>query len=125
MGKYIDGFVLPLKMEKVDAYRRMSQKASNIWLEHGALAYVEAVGDDLESEHTAEFRKMAGAADDETVVFAYVVYASKEDRDRANAAIMEDERIKAMMEGEEHPFDPMRMAYGGFRAIVEASKEQG
>ncbi|MCO6511355.1 MAG: DUF1428 domain-containing protein [Aridibacter famidurans] len=125
MGKYVDGFVLPLKKEKVDAYQRMSEKASSIWIEHGALEYVETVGDDLESEHTADFRKMAGASDDETVVFAYVVYASKEDRDRANAAIMEDDRIKAMMEGEEHPFDPKRMAYGGFRTIVEAYKEQG
>ncbi|REJ79589.1 MAG: DUF1428 domain-containing protein [Acidobacteria bacterium] len=121
-GKYVDGFVLPLKKGNVDSYQKMSEKASTVWMEHGALEYVECAGDDLNSEHTTSFPEMAGAGEEETVIFAYIVYASKEDRDRANAAIMEDERIKEMMKDEDHPFDPSRMAYGGFRTIVEAFK---
>lgn len=123
MEKYVDGFVIPIKKDAVEDYRKLAEAASKIWMELGALEYMESVGDDLDSEHTASFEKISGAGEDETVVFAYIVYASKEDRDRVNAAIMEDERIKEMMDDKDSPFDPARMAYGGFRALVEASQD--
>ena len=123
MEKYVDGFVIPLAKEKIEDYRELAAEASKIWMELGALEYVECIGDDLASEHTKTFLQISGASPNETVVFAYIVYATKEDRDRVNAAIMEDPRIEKMMEGRENPFDPKRMAFGGFRPIVEASKE--
>ena len=119
MGKYVDGFVLPIKQDKVEDYRKMAQKAGEIWKELGALDYYEAVGDDLEIDKMVSFRKIAGAAEDETVVFAWIVYESREHRDRINAAIMEDPRMKEEMESSGGIFDYTRMAYGGFKAIVE------
>lgn len=123
MGKYVDGFLIPIKPEKIDNYTEIAQAAGAIWKEHGALEYIEAVGDDLEIEGMVSFRKSAGTNHDETVIFAFIVYESKEDRDRINALVMEDARMKEMMskmkpEGEE-PFDYTRMAYGGFKPIVE------
>jgi uncharacterized protein YbaA (DUF1428 family) len=122
MSKYIDGFVLPLPKDKIDAYRAMASKAAAIWKEHGALEYVEAVGDDLDAKEMVPFPRIAGASPDETVVMAYIVYGSREDRDAVNAKVMADPRIKEMCpsSGGETVFDWKRMAYGGFRAIVEA-----
>ncbi|MCO6511356.1 MAG: DUF1428 domain-containing protein [Aridibacter famidurans] len=123
MGKYVDGFVIPVRKDAVDEYRRLAETVSRKHIEEGALEYVECVGDDLASEHTASFKDMAGIAEDETVVFTYIVYPSKEDRDRVNACLMDDEEVTVMMENATHVFDPKRMAFGGFRAIVEAYTE--
>jgi uncharacterized protein YbaA (DUF1428 family) len=118
MGKYVDGFVLPIKLENVEKYRELAQKASEIWKEYGALEYWEAVGDDLEIENMVSFKKIAGAAADETVIFAWIVFESREHRDRVNAAVMNDARIKDEMSTCDKTFDFRRMAYGGFNAIV-------
>jgi uncharacterized protein YbaA (DUF1428 family) len=119
MGKYVDGFVLPVSKENVENYRKLAQKAGEIWKEHGALEYIEAAGDDLDIENMVSFRKLAGASDDETVIFAWIVFESREARDKINAAVMEDPRLKEDMEANKNIFDFKRMAYGGFQALVE------
>ena len=119
MSKYVDGFVIPVPKANVEAYREMSRKAGEVWMEYGALAYYEAVGEDLAQGEMVSFPQIAGAGEDETVVFAWIVYASRADRDRINAAVIEDERIKNAMGPNDAPFDYKRMAYGGFETIVE------
>jgi uncharacterized protein YbaA (DUF1428 family) len=119
MGKYVDGFVLPVPAENIEKYRALAQKAGEIWKENGALQYIEAVGDDLEIENMLSFKKIAGAAEDETVIFAWIVFESREHRDKVNAAVMEDPRLKEDMDSSKGLFDFKRMAYGGFKAIVE------
>src|SRR5688572_17100981 len=98
MGKYVDGFVLPVPTESVERYRELAQKAGEIWKEHGALQYIEAVGDDLEIENMLSFKKIADVKDNETVVFAWILFESRDHRDKVNAAVMEDPRLKADME---------------------------
>lgn len=119
MAKYVDGFLLPIKAENIEQYRAIAQKAGEIWKEHGALEYVEAVGDDLEIEKMVSFKKSAEAKDGETVIFAFIVFESREERDRINALVMADERLEEMMSSHCKAFDYTRMAYGGFKAIVE------
>lgn len=119
MGKYIDGFLLPIKSENIEKYREIAQKSGEIWKEYGALEYIEAVGDDLEIEQMVSFNKSANSLDDEKVVLAFIVYESKEERDRINALVMADERLKEMCSPDDKTFDFTRMAYGGFKAIVE------
>ncbi|HEY8560712.1 MAG TPA: DUF1428 domain-containing protein [Pyrinomonadaceae bacterium] len=121
MAKYVDGFVIPVPKENVERYREMAQRAGDIWKEYGALQYIEAVGDDLEAENMLSFKTIAGAANDETVIFAWIVYESREERDRINAAVMEDSRLKEDMEANKNVFDFKRMAYGGFRTLVDLS----
>jgi len=118
MGKYVDGFVLPIAAENVEKYRGMAQKAGDIWMEHGALAYYECVGDDLEIGDMLSFKTIAGASDDETVVFAWIVYESREHRDKVNEAVMSDPRLKEDIEEHKNLFDFKRMAYGGFKTLV-------
>ena len=122
MGKYVDGFLIPIKAENVDRYAEIAQKAGELWKKYGALDYIEAAGDDLEQgEKMVSFKKSADAKDGETVIFSFIVYESKEERDRINALVMEDEEMKEMMQScsEEQSFDYTRNAYGGFKAIAE------
>lgn len=120
MSKYIDGFVLPLPKGKIEAYQNVSAKCGAIWKEHGALEYIEAVGDDLEIKDQVSFSTLAGASPHETVVFAYIVYESREHRDAVNAKVFADPRLHAMFDPENPLFDCKRMACGGFRVIVTA-----
>jgi uncharacterized protein YbaA (DUF1428 family) len=119
MSRYVDGFVLPMAKENIEKYREMAQIAGDIWKEKGALEYYECVGDDLESEGILSFKTIAGATEDETVIFAWIVYESKEERDRINEEVMNDPRLKEVMETHKNLFDFKRMAYGGFKTLVK------
>lgn len=120
MSRYIDGFVIPLRNDRVEDYRIIAEKASVIFKEHGALDYWECVGDDLDAKEMISFRQLAQAGPDETVIFAWVVYASRESRDQANAKVMADPRMAEMMDPNKPIFDFKRMAYGGFKQLVHA-----
>jgi uncharacterized protein YbaA (DUF1428 family) len=119
MAHYVDGFVLPVPKKKMNAYRRIAQKASRIWKEHGALDYKECVGDDLNIKFCLPFPKGIKSKAGETVVFSYIVYKSRAHRDAVNAKVMKDPRIASMCDPKDMPFDCKRMLYGGFKTIVE------
>jgi uncharacterized protein YbaA (DUF1428 family) len=119
MERYVDGFLIPIPKNKVNEYKEMAQNAGKIWKELGALEYYECLGDDLDIEEMLSFKKVSGASEDETVIFSWIIFESKEERDRINEKVMNDPRIKEMMEsGAEPPFDYRRMAYGGFKTLV-------
>ncbi len=120
MSKYIDGFVLPVPQDKIEIYKAMSQKAAQVWKEHGALEYRECVLNDPEAKQCLAFPTLAGAQAGETVVFSYITYNSKAHRDEVNTKVFADARLQEMCGAEGMPFDPTRMAYGGFETIVEA-----
>ena len=117
---YVDGFVIPLPKKNVAAYRRMARLAGKVWKEHGALEYRECVGDDLKVKFGAPFGRTHKLKPGETVVFSWILYRSRSHRDRVNAKVMKDPRLAKMMDGDEMPFNPKRMNYGGFNVIVDA-----
>lgn len=120
MAKYVDGYVLPIAKKNLPAYRRMARTAATIWRKHGALDYKECVGDDLKkTEWTIPFTRVIKVKPGETVVFAYIVFKSRADRDRVNAKVMKDPSIKDM-DPTNMPFDCKRMVYGGFKVLVGA-----
>jgi uncharacterized protein YbaA (DUF1428 family) len=118
--RYVDGFVLPVPKKKLAAYRRMAQKAGKVWREHGALDYKECAGDDLKVKGLVSFPRMAKLKPGETVVFAYIVYKSRAHRNQVNAKVIKDPRLAKMMDPKSMPFDVKRMAYGGFKVLVDA-----
>lgn len=118
MTHYVDGFLIPMHPDKVSEYQKIASRAGEVWMKHGALAYWECLGDDLHSEGLVSFKQSAGCKDDETVIFAWIVYPSREDRDRINEAVMEDPALSDMMDQDNPPFDCTRMAYGGFKELV-------
>ena len=115
-GKYVDGFVVPVPKQNVDAYREFSAKAGRIWKEHGALEYIECVADDVPTGKLTSFPQAVKLEPDEVVVFAWIVYDSREHRDRVNAAVMKDPRLK--MDPATMPFDGRRMFFGGFKVLL-------
>lgn len=117
---YVDGFLIPIPKDKIDAYKAVAQKASTIWKDHGALEYIECIADDLESKGMRSFVDTAAAGPDETVVFAYIVYPSREARDAVNQAVMADPRLKELCPQSDGVVDCERMSYGGFKTIVKA-----
>lgn len=117
---YVDGFLCPVPKKNVAAYRRMSQKAGKVWREYGALEYRECVGDDLNVKGMVPFTRRLKIKPGETVFFSWIVYKSRTHRDRVNARVMKDPRLAKMMEDPKSmPFDVKRMAYGGFKVVVD------
>jgi uncharacterized protein YbaA (DUF1428 family) len=121
MAHYVDGYVIPVPKKKLSAYRRMAALAGKVWREHGALDYKECVGDDLEVDHgMVPFPRLAKSKSGEAVVFSWVLFKSRAHRNQVNKRVMKDPRILAMCGPDKAPFDVKRMAYGGFKTIVEA-----
>jgi uncharacterized protein YbaA (DUF1428 family) len=115
---YVDGFVLAVRKRNVEAYRRMARVASKIWREHGALEFRECVGDDLAVKMGVPFTSIMMIKRNETVVFSWITYKSRAHRDQVNAKVMKDARL-GDMDPESMPFDVKRMAYGGFKILVD------
>jgi uncharacterized protein YbaA (DUF1428 family) len=118
MAKYVDGFVLPVPKQNVEAYRRMAEEAGKVWREYGALAFVECIADDVKPGEVTSFPQSVKLEPDETVVFSWIVYESREHRDRVNEQVMKDPHI-ANMDPNTMPFDAKRMFWGGFEVLVE------
>jgi uncharacterized protein YbaA (DUF1428 family) len=119
MSHYVDGFVVPVPKAKLDAYRAMAERAGKVWMEYGALQYWECVADDAKPGKLTSFPQSVLLQDDEVVVFSFILYSSRQQRDEINAKVMEDPRLKDMMDPDSMPFDGKRMFWGGFRTIVE------
>jgi uncharacterized protein YbaA (DUF1428 family) len=125
MPKYVDGFLLVVPKDKAEDYKKMAESGRDAWMKHGALEYYECRGDDLVppdmgGERARAFPDMAGAREDQTVWFSFIIFKSKEHRDEVNAKVMKEmgeaaEEYKDMM----MPFDMKQMAYGGFQVEVE------
>ena len=118
MAYYVDGFLVPVPKRNLGAYLWMSRGAGKVWREYGALEYRECVSDDLDHKGVYPFPRAIKLKKGEVVVFSWIVYKSKSDRDRINAKILKDKRILKMM-GRKSPFEPKRMAYGGFIVRVD------
>jgi uncharacterized protein YbaA (DUF1428 family) len=125
MAKYVDGFVLVVPNDKTEEYKKMAEEGRDLWMKHGAIGYYECRGDELVPPEMGDtkaraFPEMAGASKDETVWFSFIIFESKEQRDKANAKVMEE--MGKQMEGKSEmsmPFEMQRMAYGGFQVEVE------
>ena len=121
MAKYVDGFVIVVPKDKIGDYQKMAEQGKEVWMRHGALEYMECMGEDLEPKETGGekplgFMELAKAQQNETVWFSFIVFESKQHRDQVNAKVMEEMAKQADFA---MPFDVKRMAYGGFEAKVE------
>jgi uncharacterized protein YbaA (DUF1428 family) len=116
---YVDGFLVPVPKRKLAAYRRMAKLAGRIWLEYGAVQYVEALADDVSWGKRTSFPRSVKLKRNEVVVFSFVVYKSRGQRDRIMKKIMKEPRFAKYMDPKKMPFDGKRMIWGGFRPFVE------
>ncbi len=116
--RYVDGFVVPVPKSKRAVYSRLAAKSAKIWREHGALACVECLADDVSWGKRTSFPRSVKLKADEEAWFSWIAYKSRQHRDRVNAKVMKDPRLAAMMNGKSMPFDAKRMIYGGFKIVV-------
>lgn len=112
---YVDGFVLAVPKRNLEAYREMATLAGQVWKDHGAIDFVECVGDDVPYGELTSFPRAVQAKEDEVVVFSWITYESRQQRDEVNAKVMADPRLKP---SGEMPFDAKRMIFGGFQPLV-------
>lgn len=115
---YVDGFVLPVKRERLAEYLKLARLGRKLWLEHGALDYHECIADDAPVGKLTSFPRSVKLKDDEVVFFSWIVYKSRRHRDAVNKKVMADPRMK--MDPKGMPFDMKRMIYGGFKQVVSA-----
>lgn len=122
MAKYVDGFVVPVPRDKLDAYRRLARKAGKVWLEHGAVEFVECVADDVKPGKVTSFPQSVKLKRDETVVFSYITYKSRADRDRVMKKVMADPRLKDTMDPKtmrrSTPTDDLRRLQGAGAGVT-------
>jgi uncharacterized protein YbaA (DUF1428 family) len=114
---YVDGFIVAVPEKRLADYKKLARKAGKIWLEYGALEYVECIADDVPVGKVTSFPKAVKLKDDEIVAFSWIVYKSRSDRDAILKKVMADPRLSKNMT--DMPFDGKRMIYGGFKPIVE------
>ncbi|MDH4386983.1 MAG: DUF1428 family protein [Caulobacter sp.] len=114
---YVDGYVLAVPRAAMDSYREIASQSGAVWMEHGALSYVECFADDVPYGELTSFPRAVQAKDDEIVVFSWITYESREARDAVNAKVMVDPRLK--MDPATMPFDTRRMIFGGFTPFIQ------
>ena len=117
---YVDGFIVAVPKKNLEAYRSMAKKAGRIWREYGALEYREWVAEDVKVGKRTSFPRSVKLKPGETVIFSWITYKSRAQRDRVNAKVMADKRLAGMMDTKSLPFDAKRMIYGGFESLVKA-----
>jgi uncharacterized protein YbaA (DUF1428 family) len=120
MAEYVDGFVVPVKRDKIDDYRAVAEKAGALWREFGALEYKECIADDVNPGKVTSFPQSVQLEDDEVVAFSWITYESRAKRDEVNAKVMADPRLNEMVDENDPPMDMKRMFFGGFEVIVDA-----
>lgn len=113
---YVDGFIVPVPKSKLAEYKEMAKAAGEVWMEHGALSYVECIGDDVPYGELTSFPRSVQAKEDETVIFSWITYESRAKRDEINSKVMADPRLAG--EQWKEVFDGKRMIYGGFESFL-------
>lgn len=115
---YVDGFIVPVPKRKLAAYRKIANKAGKVWMDHGALSYVECVADDVKKGKRTSFPRSVKLKPSEVVVFSWITYSSRKSRDAIMDKVMKDKRLAAMMDPKAMPFDGKRMIFGGFKTMM-------
>ena len=124
MSPFLDVVVIPVPRARLDTYKQMSAEWGKAHVRHGAMYFSDAIGEDVQPGKLTSFPQAVQLKDDELVAVSWVVYKSREDRDRIAAAVREDPELKAQMDPSKMPFDGQRMFWGGFQTIVGLSPGQ-
>jgi uncharacterized protein YbaA (DUF1428 family) len=116
---YVDGFIVAVPKKRLTEYRKLAKLGCKVWLEHGAIDYKECVADDVPMGKITSFPRSVKQKPGETVIFAWITYKSRAQRDRINKKVMADPRLTGM-DMKNMPFDGKRMIFGGFKVFVSA-----
>lgn len=110
---YVDGFVLAVPTANKEKYLAMAHEAWPMFKEFGATRMVECWGDDVPDGQVTSFAMAVKAEPNETIMFSWIEWPSKEARDAGHAKMMEQGPPTEM------PFDGMRMIWAGFVPVLD------
>jgi len=113
---YVDGFILPVPKKNLAAYKKMAKLGKKVWMDHGALDYVECVSDDVQKGKVTSFPQSVKLKAGEVVFFSWITYKSRKHRDQVMKKVFADPRMGSM--DQKMPFDGMRMFWGGFKKFL-------
>ena len=116
---YVDGFIVPVPKKNLKDYLAIARKAGKVWMDHGAVDYQECVADDVKKGKWTSFPRSVKLKPNETVIFSWITYKSRAQRDRVMKNVMKDPRLEKMMDPKKMPFDAKRMIYGGFKIHID------
>jgi uncharacterized protein YbaA (DUF1428 family) len=116
---YVDGFVLPVPKKKLKDYTRIAKIAGKVWKDHGAVDYHECVADDVKPGKSTSFPQAVKLKKGEVVVFSWITYKSRKQRNAIMKKVMKDKRLASMMDPKKLPFDGKRMFWGGFKSFID------
>jgi uncharacterized protein YbaA (DUF1428 family) len=114
-GEYVQGFIVPVRKDKKEAYRKMADEAWSMFQGYGATSVVEAWAEDVPEGKQTDFYRSVKAEPGETVVFSYMTWPSREVCDAAGEKMQNDPNMQMP---DDMPFDGKRMVYGGFEPVV-------
>ena len=114
---FMDGFVFAVPTANKQAYLDMAKTIDALFMEHGALQITEGWGVDVPEGKITSFPMAVKCEPDETVVFSWIKWPSKEFRDAAWAELMKNPLMQPGSAPQ--PFDGKRMIFGGFETILE------
>jgi uncharacterized protein YbaA (DUF1428 family) len=116
---YVDGFIVPVPKKNLAAYKKISLKCGKVWKDHGAIDYHECVADDVKVGKWTSFPRSVKLKKNETVVFSWITYKSRKQRDAVMKKVMKDKRLADLMTPKGMPFDTKRMIFGGFKSFID------
>ncbi|MDN7143407.1 DUF1428 domain-containing protein [Pseudomonas sp. JQ170] len=114
---YVEGFVIAVPTANRDVFKEHAEKAAVVFKEAGALKVIECWGDDVPDGKVTSFPMAVKCKPDETVVFSWILWPSREARDAGFKQVMEDPRLQP--DKNPMPFDGQRMIFGGFEVLVD------
>eukprot|EP01132_Coremiostelium_polycephalum_P019207 gene19207-22853_t len=92
---YVDGCVIAVPTANREQFIQHAKAAAVVFKEHGALNIIECWGDDVPQGQVTSFPMAVKLKEDETVVFSWIVWPSRQVRDAGMSKVMEDPRLKA------------------------------
>ncbi len=112
---YVNGAVIPVPTANKDAYIAKSSEMAAIFKDHGAMQVVDCWGADVPDGKVTSFPMAVKCEPDETVVFSWITWPSKQAADEGMQKAMSDDRMAAGA----MPFDTKRMIFAGFDMVVD------
>ena len=114
---FVDGFVAAVPKANKDKYIKHAEIASAVFKDHGAIRVTECWGEDVPDGELTSFPMAVKRQADETVVFAWIEWPSRDIRDAGMEKVMQDPRMQP--DQNPMPLDSKRLIYGGFDMILE------
>ena len=116
---YVDGSLLPVPEGAREAYRNVSIKQAQAFIEQGALRVVAAWGDDVPDGKVTDYKGAVKLNAGEVVTYNWIEWPSRAVRDAAWGKLMTDPRFED--DPAALPADGQkRRVYGGFETILDA-----